>query len=304
MHLCLRTIIYHNGNVRPSLNSRNLGTFLHRRHHSAAVAIVSQSLATLGRYDLHGRGWSPSPPGARYDLAMHVQQLEALLDHIGAGTAPHSRSILAHSMGGVLAVAYCAAHPDLIASLMLLAPAGVMKAPFPGFRVAQAALSCMGCLLSRIGDGDPPPGDFHNLSDPDVAALSEWSLAWIRAHLSANTPVAFASSAARMPLTQMAAQVTRLAEDGSSYPVLLLTADNDPMVVIRPRDFGIYRQLGQKRLQERVFIGAGHCFFLEQASETHEVLLSFLAEACGGSSSRVPLPQTSPETSMIVTEVV
>ena len=70
---------------------------------------------TLLAPDLRGRGRSADLP-APYGFAAHVRDLLAVLDAVGA-----ERAVLAgHSMGGFLAVALAAHHPDRVSRLVLV----------------------------------------------------------------------------------------------------------------------------------------------------------------------------------------
>lgn len=90
--------------------------------------------------DLPGFGESDKPADARYDVASQVERLDQFrqvlgLDRIHLG---------GNSMGGLIAGAYAAAHPDAVDSLWLLAPAGVKSArPSP--------------LMAAIAEGAPIP---------------------------------------------------------------------------------------------------------------------------------------------------
>jgi lipase len=65
--------------------------------------------------DLRGRGRSAGLPGP-YGMAAHVEDLVALLDAVGC-----ERSVVVgHSMGGFVAVALAARHPDRVSRLVLV----------------------------------------------------------------------------------------------------------------------------------------------------------------------------------------
>lgn len=72
-------------------------------------------------YDLYGRGFSHRPSG-RQDAAFFLRQLNDLL------TQQEVRgpvTLMGYSMGGAIATAFAAAHPDRVRQLVLLAPAGM-----------------------------------------------------------------------------------------------------------------------------------------------------------------------------------
>ena len=79
-----------------------------------------QGFRTLS-YDHYGRGYSDRPGGAQ-DEEFFLSHLSELLDHLGlCGPA----TVMGYSMGGAIATAWTARHPDLARDLILLAPAGL-----------------------------------------------------------------------------------------------------------------------------------------------------------------------------------
>ena len=72
-------------------------------------------------YDLYGRGFSHRP-GGRQDAAFFLRQLNDLLTH---QEVRGPVTLVGYSMGGAIATAFAAAHPDRVRQLVLLAPAGM-----------------------------------------------------------------------------------------------------------------------------------------------------------------------------------
>jgi len=99
------------------------------------------------RYDLFGRGYSDRPR-VEYNLDLFVAQLVDLLDALRfTGTV----NLLGLSLGGLIASAFTVRHPERVAKLILIDPAGAkpitltpvlkaVKIPF----VAEAVLSVVG----------------------------------------------------------------------------------------------------------------------------------------------------------------
>src|SRR6478735_8260574 len=93
------------------------------------------ALAELGRtiiYDHRGHGDSTNTGDpTSYSFAQLVDDLAGLLDALGVPTC----DLLGHSMGGMIALRFVLAHPERVASLVLMdtaarAPDRVLRAPF------------------------------------------------------------------------------------------------------------------------------------------------------------------------------
>ncbi len=82
----------------------------------SVAAAVSRAADCL-LYDLRGHGKSERPSGG-YTLDDMVADLDAVLDATGFGDRPVH--LVGNSFGGLLALAYAIAHPDRVASLVLV----------------------------------------------------------------------------------------------------------------------------------------------------------------------------------------
>lgn len=72
-------------------------------------------------YDLFGRGWSDRP-WVDYDLDLYDRQLWQLLRRVGLRGRVH---LVGLSMGGIVVTEFALRHPELVASVSLIAPAGL-----------------------------------------------------------------------------------------------------------------------------------------------------------------------------------
>lgn len=81
--------------------------------------------------DLPGYGESDAPADAAYSIAAQVEHLHAFLAQIGL-TRAH---LGGHSMGGNIVASYAAKYPNQVASLWLVAPSGVERAPTSELRL-------------------------------------------------------------------------------------------------------------------------------------------------------------------------
>ncbi len=86
---------------------------------------VARGLALMGYrvliYDLYGRGFSDRPRG-RQDRTFFLRQLSDLLADQAVG---NDITLLGYSMGGAIATAFAAEHPERLRQLILIAPAGM-----------------------------------------------------------------------------------------------------------------------------------------------------------------------------------
>lgn len=82
-------------------------------------ALVAQGFNVI-RYDLFGRGLSDRPV-VRYDLALFRRQLEELIQALNL---PSKINLLSLSMGAVIAADFSGHHPERIARLGFIGPAG------------------------------------------------------------------------------------------------------------------------------------------------------------------------------------
>jgi pimeloyl-ACP methyl ester carboxylesterase len=79
------------------------------------------------RFDLYGRGGSTAPQEPQH-IDLFVTQILDLLQAL-PGNTPHQVHVLGFSLGGAIAAKLAEAHPHLVQSLALIAPAGL---PRPG----------------------------------------------------------------------------------------------------------------------------------------------------------------------------
>jgi pimeloyl-ACP methyl ester carboxylesterase len=84
-------------------------------HSWVAVADALGDRAELAAVDLRGRGRSSTLPPP-FGIGAHVQDMVAVLDHLGSERAV----VVGHSLGAYIAAALAEAHPDRVGSLVLV----------------------------------------------------------------------------------------------------------------------------------------------------------------------------------------
>jgi len=154
------------------------------------------ALATLGRtlvYDHRGHGESTNTGDpTSYSFAQLVDDLAGLLDALAVPTC----DLLGHSMGGMIALRFVLAHPECVASLVLMdtaarAPDRMPRAPFAaaGAIARSDGMATLAALLrARAADETDRPAAERRLE-------AEWGEAyWERRHrrFTAMDPEAFA----------------------------------------------------------------------------------------------------------------
>ena len=92
--------------------------------------------------DLPGFGRSEKPE-QDYTLAFYDQFLEQLVKELGETRI----ALVGHSMGGLVAARFAAAHPDIVERLILVAPMGFGPEIHPAIRLMQVPV--VGTLLGR-----------------------------------------------------------------------------------------------------------------------------------------------------------
>ena len=92
---------------------------------SAVWDDIADGLGAIGYrvlvYDLYGRGLSEAPKGAQ-DRAFFLRQLSDLLADQGLG---QDLTLIGYGLGGAIATAFTAGHPERVKRLILLAPMGL-----------------------------------------------------------------------------------------------------------------------------------------------------------------------------------
>lgn len=97
-----------------------------------ALGGVALSLAEKGcrvmLFDLPGRGYSDTPIDLDHDIRLFTSQILIVLASSPLPwTTPRGFDIIGYSLGGGISAAFTAYFPDLIRSLILIAPAGLIR---------------------------------------------------------------------------------------------------------------------------------------------------------------------------------
>ncbi|KAI1428184.1 Alpha/Beta hydrolase protein [Xylaria sp. FL1777] len=96
------------------------------------LADIANSLVEKGcrvlLFDLFGRGYSDAPGDLPYDTRLFVSQILLVLASSSlAWTGNNAFSLIGYSLGGGIAANFAATFPDMVESLVLLSPAGLIR---------------------------------------------------------------------------------------------------------------------------------------------------------------------------------
>jgi pimeloyl-ACP methyl ester carboxylesterase len=156
------------------------------------------ALARLGRtilYDQRGHGESTNTgDGATYTFEQLADDLGALLGALGIGRC----DLLGHSMGGMVALRFALAHPERIASLLLMdtaarAPDGMPRAAFAaGGSIARSdGMATLARLLRGRALDDPKRPAASRRVEAEMCSEAYWERQ--RRRIEAMDPEAFAT---------------------------------------------------------------------------------------------------------------
>lgn len=235
------------------------------------------------RLDNYGRGFSTAGAGPM-DANLFVVQLLETLEHLGLAQV----DLVGYSMGGAIAIAFAAKHPEKLRSLVLLAPAGMPSLDkIPKFASSIGCLPGIDMLLGVVIIGlvfsrkHVYGGDWELLNAGGTARLTELhAVEMLRLPVEGlRLPHAFGRTIARFPMGGLTAEARAFGELGgsgrSSEPaVQTLAVWGTRDSIIPAKGLEELREL-MPYLQSHVFPTAGHAFPLERAEETAEVLTRF-----------------------------
>ncbi|KAH7114969.1 Alpha/Beta hydrolase protein [Dactylonectria estremocensis] len=94
---------------------------------SIAEALVSRGCRVL-LFDLFGRGFSDGVGDLPHDIRLYTTQILLALASSLPWTGSNSLRVIGYSLGGAVAASFTVQFPHMVSSLILLAPAGLIRA--------------------------------------------------------------------------------------------------------------------------------------------------------------------------------
>lgn len=215
------------------------------------------------RIDLLGHGQSAKPI-ARYDVPTQARRSAELLDQLGVAEA----TIIAHSMGGMVATALAEQRPDLVTALAL-----IDSAPSPGAPIRQPLIPrlvpvpVLGQLLWRLRADKQIRAGLATAfsSDIDIPAVVVDGVRGMTYRSFTLAPKEAGRFIAARTLPDRLAALDR--------PVLVIFGSEDRRV--RSAAAQEYQIIPGARIE--MIPGVGHSPILEDPQRTTDLLLAFLA---------------------------
>ncbi|MCJ1473711.1 hypothetical protein MMC13_002362 [Lambiella insularis] len=268
----------------------------------------------LALKDLWGRGWSDTPLDLPHDARLFGSQIliaiaTSPISWTGAGS--DGFSLVGYSLGGGIIMSFAASFPELISSIVLLAPAGILRAVhadyhspimrFPWLFPASWVRSEVRRIL--CGDQVNDAASSHNqptievMKDEkaasgerpkplNVGAIIRWQVD--------NNPgfvLSFINSLKHAPTTgqesdwqKIGMKLTEVRENGKSSrstkvspscsKILILAGERDPLVIKDELIEDATRLLGAANIEVKV-IDDGHGFAVDRGAEVAEHISKF-----------------------------
>ena len=208
----------------------------------------------LVRFDLRGHGASPLPPGFEWSLDSTVDDLGAVADAAGA----ERFHLVGESLGGTVALAFAARHPERVLSLT------VSNGTHLG-----GAIENLEPWERLIREEGMPAWSAHLMKERFFDdALTPAMARWYEAQQTSAEPGAILGGAAMLAGTDLTPELPRVA-----CPVLLLHPDSSPFIPV-PVMAALQRALPDASLQ--VFAHARHGLPFSHAADCAAAVARFI----------------------------
>ena len=266
---------------------------------------LAHALVNLGcrvlLFDLFGRGYSDSPADLPLDSRLYSTEILIAITSSPLAWTPGGFSIIGYSLGGGIAVDFTVAFPSLVKSLVLLAPAGLIRPSHfdwisrlmysdhvPDWLLERAVSRRLrgGPIrpqVAKTGDERNPTtrAEIKGNRDPvyEAAALVDgrphltiaesvkWQLDYHRGFVKA-----FCSSIKHSSLEKREETWRKLKERGDQ--VLIVAGKMDPVIVADELREDVFVVVGEEKVRWRV-VDSGHEFPVTKTGEVVEEIKSF-----------------------------
>jgi pimeloyl-ACP methyl ester carboxylesterase len=227
------------------------------------AALDTSRIGTL-RYDSFGQGYS-ARPDVRHDANLHVRTLDALLDRAAPTRTVH---LVGYSLGGLVAAEYAAHRPERVASLVLLAPAGLgTKLRWP---VRIAGWPVIGEAMYRLRGREIMLEGYARMTHAERyrAHVLEHEASWVAIE---HTGRSLLSGLRSMPIEQRAGAYRFVG--ASDVPTLAIFGADD--ATVPPASAEVLMELVPEA-QTRVLPDASHALVFDDAARIAPLVQAFV----------------------------
>lgn len=194
-----------------------------------AVCLAKQRWHVL-TYDIYGRGRSTARAGAVFNDGFYVRQLKDLLRALDLWDLPDKTklNIIGSSLGGGIAIAFCAKFPGKCRKLVTIAPVGLMSpSALPLVARLSFSLGCFGAIVQKFLETCCSSCTEQYLLD--AFALSRWS-EFISEDVSRTDFVSgYWNTLKNFPMCELSHEY-RLVSNTSKCDVLVIWGEDDAIV--------------------------------------------------------------------------
>ncbi|KAG6041777.1 hypothetical protein E4U41_001989 [Claviceps citrina] len=266
-----------------------------------SLSRIAHALVERGRrvmmFDLFGRGFSDGVGDLPHDTRLYTTQILLVLASSPLSwTGTRAFDLVGYSLGGGIAVPFANAFPDMVSSLVLLAPAGLIDgssfgalnrfvfssglvpdrvlAVLTGRRLQRPIAARAATVMAAAEAPDvPPPREDVGVPDQPLEGRVLAYVRWMVLHHEGFVP-AFMSCIRHAPLTGQHDQWRRLARRPAGTTAVLFAEADELIHEAQYREQGLPLAGGERHVWWRVVPG-GHDFVMTHPGRIMDELDQF-----------------------------
>lgn len=227
-----------------------------------ALGEAAETSRRVLAWDAPGYGASTPVASASPVAADYARVLAGWLDALGIARCV----LVGHSLGAIMAGAFAAGHPERVAGLLLISPAGGYGAADPAVREEKRAARL--AMLAELGPQGLAEKRSANMLSPHAGADSR---AWVRWNMSRVVPHGYAQATHLLANADLAADLARCA---GKVPMAVAVGAED--TITPPSACERLAQIAQAPFQ--TVPRAGHAGYIERPDAYSALIDTFCVE--------------------------
>lgn len=226
---------------------------------------LSQS-HSLHLFDLEGHGLSPTTATSALSISSFASDLHAIFSHASLTTSssPPTTTLIAHSMGCLVALTFILAHPSLVQNLILIGPPPSPLPPLASTNTAARAALVREKGMAAVVDAITTAGTSAKTKDSNPLAVAA-----VRLSLLGQEPEAYAKACSAL------AGATDTLEIGKVVARTLIVTGDEDKVSPPALCWKMQKEMGE-RCEVVVLEGVGHWHVFEDVKGVSEAVGAFL----------------------------